>query len=163
MVVERQWRALVILGVAGAVSFAAFWPLWHQYFVGYSAMQDWLVGATRGGFSATRDLRLFALTGAAIALLALIDRRAAGWLSVPALWPATQYFYSTFALPLRSPWLAALLALGGDRADAYVPWAIVAYCAVRIVGRALGERDRLPGPAHLDPQLAVRGVYGEGA
>ncbi len=151
MVTERQWRALGILGVAGVVSVVAFWPLWHQYITGYAQMQDWLLGATLGGFSAASDPRLFTLAAVAIAALALIDRRAAGWLAVPALWPATQYFYSTFALPLRSPWLMAMLAVGGHRADALVPWAIIAYAIGRVT---LWLRQRLARPVLLRLQPA---------
>jgi hypothetical protein len=72
------------------------------------------------------------VVAAALGALALIDRRAAGWLAVPALWPAAEYFYATFALPLRSPWLAALLAVPATQASAFVPWTIVAYAVVRL-------------------------------
>jgi hypothetical protein len=41
-------------------------------------------------------------------------------------------------LPLRSPWLAAALAIGVHRADAGVPWAIIAYVVIRLVVRVLG-------------------------
>ena len=137
MVTERQWRALAILAIAGGLSVVAFWPLWSQYLREAGGIQTWMTGpGTGGGFSAARDPRLFALTAAAIGVLALLDLRAAGWLSVPALWPATQYFYATFALPLRSPWLAAALALSQPKAAAVVPWAIVAYVYVRVVRRA---------------------------
>jgi len=47
--------------------------------------------------------------------------------------PAAQFFYATFALPLRSPWLAAALAVGSTRVSAVVPWVIVAYAAVRVL------------------------------
>ena len=89
------------------VSLALFWPLWSQYFADYSQIQNWITEATHGCFSAARDPRLFVVTEVAVGALALIDLRAAGWLAVPALWPAAQFFYATFALPLRSPWLAA--------------------------------------------------------
>jgi len=138
MVGERQWRALVLLAVGVAATVILFWPLWTQYAADYSSIQEWIVGATHGGFSATRDPRLLVLALAAIGLLALMDRRSAGWLAVPAVWPATQYFYATFALPLRSPWLAAALAIGVHRADAGVPWAIIAYVVIRLVVRVLG-------------------------
>ena len=51
------------------------------------------------------------LTIVALGLLALRDRRAAGWLAVPALWPASQLHYSTMALPVMSPLLAFFLAI----------------------------------------------------
>jgi hypothetical protein len=132
---EGRWRALAILVIAGGISLVAFWPLWSQYVTDYRAIQDWLVGATHGGFSATRDPRLFAITAAAIVALAVIDRRAAGWLAVPAIWPAAQFYYATFALPVITPVFAAILAVGSHRPDAVVPWAIVAYSAWRIAAR----------------------------
>lgn len=161
MVVERQWRALVTVAVAGVVSVVAFWPLWHSYIVDYGAVQDWMVGATDGGFSAARDPRLFAVTAVAIGVLALVDRRAAGWLAVPALWPVSQYFYATFILPLRSPWLAAVIAVGGDRADARIPWAIVAYAGGRVGMEGLRWLRRHYPPRERvvvidDPHGAVR-------
>jgi hypothetical protein len=141
MLGERQWRALGILVLAGVASLVLFWPLWSQYIADYKATQEWIVWATHGGFSATRDPRLFAVTAIAIGALALIDSRAAGWLAIPALWPASQFFYATFALPLRSPWLAAALAVGSTRASAVVPWVIVAYVAVRVLALLVGRLD----------------------
>lgn len=137
MVTERQWRALIILAVAGVISLAVFWSLWRQYFNDYDTVQNWIVHFTRGGFSAARDPRLFAVAAGAIALLAVIDRKAAGWLAVPALWPAAQYFYASFVLPIRSPWLAAVLAVGLRDSDALVPWTIVLYCGLRVAAALL--------------------------
>jgi hypothetical protein len=83
--------------------------------------------------------------------LDVIIPSAAGWLAVPALWPGTEYFYATFALPLRSPWLAAALALSEPRAAAVVPWAIMAYAVVRVGLRLLTtmrlqlQAERVPG------------------
>lgn len=139
MIGERQWRALAVLIGAVALSVVVFWPLWHQYVADYAGTSSWLVGVTHGGFSAARDPRLLVVAVLAIGILALLDRRAAGWLAVPALWPATQYFYSTFALPLRSPWLAAMLAVGGHDSDARVPWAIVAYVIARVTLAVVGR------------------------
>jgi hypothetical protein len=152
MIGERQWRALGIFAVAGAVSVIVLWPLWVQYVTDYPSIQAWISNATWGGFSASRDPRLFAVLAAAIGALFLIDRRAAGWLSVPALWPAAEFFYASFALPLRSPWLMAALAVPGTQADAFVPWTICAYIVVRLVlhlvrgegAGAEGERSGVP-------------------
>jgi hypothetical protein len=143
MIGERQWRALGIFAIAGAFSVVIFWPLWAQYATDYAHVQAWISSATWGGFSATRDPRLFVVVGAAIGALALVDRRAAGWLAVPALWPAAEYFYATFALPLRSTWLVVVLAVPGTQADAFVPWAIAAYAMVRLA-QALVTRPAQP-------------------
>jgi hypothetical protein len=152
MVTEGQWRALGVLAVGAAGSVVLFWPLWSQYLGDVAGVQAWLTSAgTHGGFSAARDPRLWALTAVALGALALIERRAVGWLAVPALWPATQYFYATFALPLRSPWLAAALALAEPKAAAVVPWAIVAYALCLV---ALRLRQRLARPVLLRLQPA---------
>ena len=145
-----------MLAVAGTLSLVVFWPLYAQYLADYPHVQAWISNATWGGFSATRDPRLFAVTAAALGALALIDRRAAGWLAVPALWPAGEYFYASFALPLRSPWLLAALAVSGSQADAYVPWAIVAYCAVRLA-QATGNYF---APAADTTDVSVSGASG---
>ena len=138
MIGERQWRALTVLAVGVVVSVVIFWPLWQTYAADYSKVQDWLVGFTGGGYSATRDPRLFAITAASIGALLLLDCRAAFWLAVPALWPASQYFYATFAMPLRSPWLVFVLAAAGTPNASLVPWTIVAYAGCRVVGRLVG-------------------------
>jgi hypothetical protein len=133
MVGERQWRAIAVLVIGVGASVILFWPLWSTYLRDYSQIQNWLIATTYGGYSATRDPRLFALAAAAIGALALVDLRAAGWLAVPALWPGTQYFYASFAMPVRSGWLAFVLAASGERDNAWVPWSIIAYCGLRIL------------------------------
>ncbi|MGA3031172.1 MAG: hypothetical protein ABSE58_10665 [Candidatus Limnocylindrales bacterium] len=137
MIAERQWHALGLFAVAGALSVVILWPLWAQYATDYPQIQAWITNATWGGFSAARDPRLFVIVAAALGALWLVDRRAVGWLAVPALWPAAEYFYATFALPLRSPWLVAVLAVPGTQAAAFVPWTIAAYAVVRLA-QALG-------------------------
>jgi len=138
MIGERQWRALAIFTLVAALSLVILWPLWSQYATDYAHIQAWITNATWGGFSAARDPRLFVVVAAALGALALIDLRAASWLAVPALWPAAEYFYATFALPLRSPWLVAVLAVTGTQAAALVPWAIAAYVVGRLA-QALGR------------------------
>jgi hypothetical protein len=129
---EKRLRALFILAVAVAVSVIVFWPLWSQYRSDYNSVETWLMAAMHGGFSAARDPRLFVATAVAIGLLALIDRKAAGWLAVPALWPASQYFYSSFALPVINPILAFGLPAATHRRDAWIAYTIIAYVAWRL-------------------------------
>jgi hypothetical protein len=47
-------------------------------------------------------------------------------LAVPALRPAAEYFYATFAMPLRSPWLMAFLAFPGSATAFFAPWTFAA-------------------------------------
>jgi hypothetical protein len=149
MVALRQWRPLAVLCVAGALSIVLFLPLWMTYAHDFPHVQAWIQDVTRGGFSAARDPRLFALTASSLIALALVDRRAAGWLAVPALWPASEFFYSAFALPLRCPWLAVMLAVQAPQApqaSTIVPWAVIVYAFVRVSGcvfSALWRRGRL--------------------
>ena len=46
-----------------------------------------------------------------VLLVAVRDVRSAGWLAVPLLWPAAEYHYATFALPIArrtSTWILAV-------------------------------------------------------
>jgi hypothetical protein len=129
MLAERRWRALGILIVASAVSFA-IWPgLWLTYLGEFGTISDRITAQSFGGFSASRDTTLLVVTAAAIGALALVDLRAAGWLSVPALWPSSQFFYSAFALPVMSPILAVGLAVDQRGLPAQV---ICVYAAWRL-------------------------------
>jgi hypothetical protein len=151
MIGERQWRALGLLIVGLAISLVIFWPLWAQYFKEYSTVQDWLIGATHWN----PDRTLYVAAAVALGALALIDRRAASWLAVAALWPGGQFFYLSFILP-AAPVLAPLLTFNGWRPVPIVPSAIadhalgmnnlfqiiVAYALARLVLRILGYAHR---------------------
>jgi hypothetical protein len=92
------------------------------------------------------------VTAAAIGILALIDLRAAGWLSVPALWPSSQFFYSAFALPVMSPILAIGLAVDQRGLPAQV---ICVYAAWRLAQRV--------GPVLLSGLAGAHGTGESGA
>jgi hypothetical protein len=134
MLAELRWRALGILAAASALSFA-LWPgLWLTYLGEFGTISARIAAESFGGFSATRDTTLLVVTAVAIGALALIDRRAAGWLAVPALWPSSQFFYSAFALPVMSPLLAVGLAVDWRGLPAQV---ICVYAAWRVAQRML--------------------------
>jgi hypothetical protein len=116
-------RQLAIAAVIGALTVALL-P-WQVFFEHDHASA--LVAQAGGGRSAWIAPALL-LPISAVALT-LLGRRRAAWLSVPVLWPATQFHYSTFALPARPSALAAgILA---------IPWpgapvvAVVVEAAVR--------------------------------
>ena len=46
-----------------------------------------------------------------LVIIAWHDRRAAGWLAVPALWPASEYYYATMILPIATPLFAFAMAI----------------------------------------------------
>jgi hypothetical protein len=53
----------------------------------------------------------------AVLALAVIGRRRAAWLGVPGLWPATQWYYATLAVPGLTPTAAALMAIPAQGQD----------------------------------------------
>lgn len=122
---ELRLRAtLGALGL-GLLTVAAAPGLWQRYLAEFGSISDRLLVETAGGLSAYGRPLLLIPTVIAIAIIAAIDRRAAGWLIVPALWPASQFHYGTLAMPLASPWLGVLFAipLPGMPAVASIAWA----------------------------------------
>jgi hypothetical protein len=85
---------------------------------------------------------LWAFAAILIVVLALMNRRDAGWLAVPTLWPATQFFYATFVLPLRSPWLAAALAVSHRVVFPRLSQILVAYLLFRVLREGLPRLGR---------------------
>ena len=63
-------------------------------------------------------------------------RERAAWLSVPALWPATQWYYSTLAVPALTPIAAAVIAIP-------LPGAAVVAAAIVAIQRRNTSLDRL--------------------
>ena len=148
---ERRWRALAILVGAGMVSLVIFRDLWLSYLQEFGQISATLDAQSLGGFSATIDPRLFAVTALAIVVLAVLDRRAAGWLIVPALWPSSQLHYSTLAMPVMTPWLSVGLAVVGRGLP---PVVICVYVAWR-VARPLWALLRLRTSRMLGLGLAI--------
>jgi hypothetical protein len=107
---ERDRRSLAIaVGLFALTLFA--WPLWVDYFSDIVLRSLRLIVEAQGGFSAQGN-PMIVLAVLSLAILAwLRDWRALGWLSVIAIWPATEFHYSTFALPVMHPILAFGLAV----------------------------------------------------
>ena len=125
MVGERQWRAL---GWRPLVSTSRWWSSGALDAVpnGYAEISDWLVGATHGGWSATRDpaRRLTRRRSRTLALIA--SGCGAGLRCRPLARGA--YWLRELVRPLRSP--AGLRSCIGAKPDRIgVPWAILAYAA----------------------------------
>ena len=105
-VVARRWREVAIAVLVLGVTLPLLpWGLWVDHRFGFEAATS----LTWNG-SAWRFTPLIPLV--ILALVVLRDR-GAEWLTIPALWPGTQFFYHVFALPALQgrPVLAALLAL----------------------------------------------------
>ena len=122
MVARRQFRAVAILAASLVVSVAVSPGAWREYVARYGEISGRLMAESQGGVSATlflnpRVLPLGAglLVVGIVALLVLLvaarDVRSAGWLAVPLLWPAAEYHYATFAMPVArriSTWILAV-------------------------------------------------------
>jgi hypothetical protein len=108
---EGRWRTIGLAVVLNAATFLIAPNLWFSYIDQFSQISSRLQYESIEGFSAFYFPMLLAVTVVALLVLALRDRRAAGWLTVPAIWPASQLHYSTMALPVMSPLLAVFLAV----------------------------------------------------
>ncbi len=111
LVGESRWRAIGAAIAINAATIVIAPGLWASYVAEFGSISNRLRIESGQGFSAYDVPALLAVCVVVLALLALRDRRAAGWLAVPAMWPATQLHYSTMALPVMSPLLAIFLAI----------------------------------------------------
>ncbi len=107
---EARWRHIALAIAANAVTIVLAFDLWRAWLGDSADINGRLLREAFGGFSAFGRWPLFVALLVALLLLAVRDRRAAGWLAVPALWPATQFHYQTMAMPTMTPLLAVLLA-----------------------------------------------------
>jgi hypothetical protein len=135
-----RWRALLITAVLLIVT-APLLP-WASYIAQFGDLSAALNEQSDGGLSATAIPWLIP-----VALVALLfaGRERAAWLAVPAVWPTTQWYYSTLAVPAVTPIAAAILAVPLPGA------AVVATIAVALSRRNTSARklidDWWPGPA----------------
>lgn len=101
-----RWRALLVTAVLLLVT-APLLP-WASYIAQFGDLSAALNEQSDGGLSATAIPWLIP-----VALIALLfaGRERAAWLAVPAVWPTTQWYYSTLAIPAATPIAAAILAI----------------------------------------------------
>jgi len=123
MILTLRWRAVLVTGVALVVT-APILP-WGSYLAQFGDLSAALETQSDGGLSATAVPWLIPI---ALAVLVMCGRERAGWLAVPVAWPATQWYYSTLALPALTPMAAAIIAIP-------VPGAAVVAAAVVAIGR----------------------------
>lgn len=124
------WRPVAV-GTGLILATVAIAPsLWQTFISNAGAITARLLAESASGFGANAWPLLFAVSVVALAALALLDRVAAGWLVVPAIWPASEFHYSILALPVMTPWLAAVLAVPLRGLPAL---AVIVYCLLRLV------------------------------
>lgn len=137
LLAERHLRRL---GLALAVTIASFLiapSMWFEYLNQFGTISARLAHGSGNGFSAFYYPLLLVPTAVAIVLLWRRDPKAAAWLAVPALWPATELHYSTLALPVMNPLLAVLLAIPIPRLP---PVAIILYVIWRYAAEPVQRR-----------------------
>jgi hypothetical protein len=106
MALTLRWRALAITAALLLLT-APFLP-WASYISQFSELSQVLATQSDGGLSATAIPWLIPI---AVVALLLCGRERAAWLTVPVLWPSTQWYYSTLAMPALTSVAAALMAL----------------------------------------------------
>lgn len=134
VVARREWRALGAVGLLFAASFVTAPNLWASYLRQFSDITRRVAEESQGGVSAAvlldpdifgrlvgstttaaiLGLAVFSLVVLVVVVAALRDVRSAGWVSVPLLWPASEYHYATFSLPVArraSTWIIAIPTL----------------------------------------------------
>jgi hypothetical protein len=153
-----RYRDLALgLGLT-AITFLVAPRLWATYLREFGAISARLNHQSDFGFSAFSYPLILVPVGLLLLLLARWDRARAGWLAVPAVWPASEFHYSTFALPVMSPLLAVLLAIPSQQLP---PVAIGLEVIRRLVLRYLEPPPATiarptPPPADLRPVGAGR-------
>lgn len=150
LVAERSFRRLLAAATFTVLTFAVAPGLWQQYLSLFGQISSRLATESARGYSAYYFPLLLVPTALLLAVLWLRDRRAAVWLAVPALWPASEFHYSTFALPVMSPILAILLAVPIQRLP---PVAIMIDIVWRLTAPTLGRRAVRWLEQHREPPL----------
>jgi hypothetical protein len=122
MVAGRQFRAVAFVTASLIVSVAVSPGAWSDYVSRYGEISGRLLSESQGGVSVmlflnprvlpvAAGLMLVGIVVLLVLLVAVRDVRSAGWLAVPLLWPASEYHYATFALPIArrlSIWILAV-------------------------------------------------------
>jgi hypothetical protein len=134
---ERQWRAILLSAVAGALTVIVAPRLWAEFIVGSGGRTDRLLTESTGGYSAFGNPVLMVGAAAALLLIARRDLRVAGWLAPLALWPGSQFHWSTLAMPVMTLPMAYLLALP---AHGLPPVAVMVYAVIAEVRHYRAKR-----------------------
>lgn len=139
-----HWRGVTLTLAGLSISFVIAPSLWFGYAGELQAISARLTYEAAGGFSAAIEPILMIPMALLLIALSLIDRPAASWLAVPAMWPSSQFFNSTMAMPMARGWFAAMLAIPSR---GVVPVAVALYIVARIRSarhQAIEPQFRLP-------------------
>ncbi len=147
MVAEKRWRAIAVAVALAVAMFAAAPGVWIDYVRRFGEISSRLTAEAAGGYSATGWLPLVPPTLVALLVIARYDLRAAGWLAVPAIFPGSEWHWSTLALVVATPWLGFLLAPNVRGLPAVAAWVYAANVWYRSKDGA-GVRARVERVAH---------------
>jgi hypothetical protein len=134
---ERRWRAILISAVAASLTILVAPHLWVEFIAGSGSRTDRLLSESTGGYSAVGNPLLMVGAVLALLLIARRDLRVAGWLAPIALWPGSQFHWSTLAMPVMTLPLAYLLALP---AHGLPPVAVMVYAVLAEVREYRADR-----------------------
>jgi hypothetical protein len=151
LLMRRQFGAVLVAAAVLLVT-APFLP-WSTFVRELPWITELLNTQSSGGLSAVAAP---VLVVPAIAALFVLGRERAAWWLVPALWPSTQYYYGSLALPALTP-IAALVLCGqfpGVGAVAVIVSAAEVLWARRR-SAAAGAHQRSPLPRTL-PEMDPR-------
>jgi hypothetical protein len=100
--VRLEIRTLLV--TAGAILLTAPFLPWGQYLAERAMISERLERTAGGGLGVWAIDEPFLVVAVVVALASLLvlirrDRERAAWLSMPAFWPWTQWYYSSFAIP----------------------------------------------------------------
>ena len=131
-----RWRSLIL--AAAAVVVTAPFVAWPAFLNALPQVQQALVNQANGGLSAAGSpiLILLAVTG-----MFALGRRRAAWLIVPALWPNTQLYYASLALPVLAEMPLVALAIASPATPGLIAVGIYAQAVwERLSRRPIGRR-----------------------
>jgi hypothetical protein len=135
-----QWRMVALSAVVLIVT-APFLP-WATYIAAWPSLVQTLAEQSDGGMSATAIPVLIPI---AIVALILMGRKRAAWWIVPVLWPSTQWYYASLAMPGATLLSAVVLAVP-------LPWATTLGAALVAWQVIVRRRGLAWGPVRLPPQ-----------
>jgi hypothetical protein len=111
LLAKRRLRPVALACGVTIATIAVAPSLWVDYAKEFGTISTRLAQQSQNGFSAFYYPILLVPSAIAILLLWRRDPKAAAWLAVPALWPSSEFHYSTFAQPVMTPLLSVLLAV----------------------------------------------------
>jgi Glycosyltransferase family 87 len=145
-VVRRDWRGVTVVVVLLLCTIPVL-P-WGQYL----AHREALLPGARVWWNGSAWAFPWLLVPPTALALWILKRRGAEWFAIPALWPATQPYYTMFVMPaIRSPWLAAFLAVTLVPVPAL---ATIGYAATIVLG---------PGIRHFWKRRKLVDAFSEGS